>query len=63
MSAGRATQQDDAFVEVALPLPIFSTFTYRVRGRVPAPGTRVLVPFRREERIGWVVGPGRAEGL
>lgn len=25
---------------------------------MPAPGTRVLVPFRRDERIGWVVGPG-----
>jgi len=55
-------------VEVALPLPIFRTFTYRVGGPgstpgsspVPPPGTRVLVPFRREERIGWVVGPGEA---
>ena len=27
-------------------------------GDPPAPGTRVLVPFRRGERIGWVVGPG-----
>ncbi|MFQ5535825.1 MAG: primosomal protein N' [Gemmatimonadota bacterium] len=45
-------------VEVALPLPLHRTFTYRVAGEVPAPGTRVLVPFRREERIGWVAGPG-----
>ncbi len=45
-------------VEVALPLPIHRTFTYAVDGEVPAPGTRVLVPFRRGERIGWVVGPG-----
>lgn len=45
-------------MDVALPLPIFRTFTYRVEGVLPAPGTRVLVPFRREERIGWVVGPG-----
>ena len=50
----------DAFVEVALPLPIHRTFTYRAPGAVPAVGSRVLVPFRREERIGWVVG--RAEG-
>jgi primosomal protein N' (replication factor Y) len=45
-------------VEVALPLPIHRTFTYRVEGRPPPIGTRVVVPFRREERIGWVVGPG-----
>lgn len=48
-------------VDVALPLPIFRTFTYEVPGEAPAVGTRVLVPFRRKERIGWVVGPG-AEG-
>lgn len=41
-------------VDVALPLPIHRTFTYEVEGPAPAPGTRVLVPFRREERIGWV---------
>jgi primosomal protein N' (replication factor Y) len=45
-------------VDVALPLPIYRTFTYRVEGSVPAAGTRVLVPFQRGERIGWVVGPG-----
>ena len=48
----------DVRVEVALPLPIYRTFTYRVDGSAPAVGARVLVPFRREERIGWVVGPG-----
>jgi primosomal protein N' (replication factor Y) len=50
-------------VEVALPLPLPQTFTYSVQGPLPAPGTRVLVPFRRDERIGWVVGPGTGEGL
>ena len=50
-----------ARVEVALPLPIFRTFTYRVQGAAPAVGTRVLVPFRQDERIGWVVGPGLYE--
>ncbi len=45
-------------VEVALPLPVDHTFTYAVPGdRHPVPGTRVLVPFRETERIGWVVGP------
>jgi primosomal protein N' (replication factor Y) len=54
-SAGTAT------VQVALPLPIHTTFTYAVPASLaapPAPGTRVLVPFRREERIGWVVEGG-----
>ncbi len=45
-------------VEVALPLPVPTTFTYAVEGAPPPPGIRVLVPFRRQERIGWVVGPG-----
>lgn len=45
-------------VEVALPLPLDRTFTYAVQGTLPPPGTRVLVPFRRRPRIGWVVGPG-----
>jgi primosomal protein N' (replication factor Y) len=49
-----------ARVEVALPLPIHTTFTYEVEGPAPPAGTRVLVPFRREERIGWVAGPGEA---
>ncbi|MDT8367978.1 MAG: primosomal protein N', partial [Longimicrobiales bacterium] len=47
-------------VEVALPLPMYTTFTYAVaRGSAPPPvGARVLVPFRRRERIGWVVEHG-----
>ena len=47
-------------MEVALPLPIPNTFTYAVPAGVPVPaaGTRVLVPFRNEVRIGWVVGGG-----
>ncbi len=50
-------------VEVALPLPVYTTFTYEVAGhRVPEPGMRVLVPFRRKERIGWVVGPSEGPG-
>lgn len=43
-------------VDVALPLPIYRTFAYQVEGDAPEPGTRVLVPFRREERIGWITG-------
>ncbi|HSM03511.1 MAG TPA: primosomal protein N' [Longimicrobiales bacterium] len=47
-------------VSVALPLPIHTEFTYALKGPHPEPGTRVLVPFHRGERIGWFVGP--AEG-
>jgi primosomal protein N' (replication factor Y) (superfamily II helicase) len=48
---------------VALPLPVPRTFTYRVPGPLAGgtrPGVRVLVPFGRGERIGWVdrVGEG-----
>jgi primosomal protein N' (replication factor Y) (superfamily II helicase) len=50
-------------VDVALPLPIHRTFTYQVEGPVPLPGTRVRVPFRRDERIGWVVGPGSGDAI
>ena len=48
-------------VEVALPLPVDQTFTYALGpgARIPVPGTRVLVPFHRRKRVGWVVGPGR----
>lgn len=45
------------FVEVALPLPVFQTFTYSVPTALAdraVPGSRVLVPFGRGERIGWV---------
>ncbi|HUF77104.1 MAG TPA: primosomal protein N' [Longimicrobiales bacterium] len=57
------TLADASRVDVALPLPIHRTFTYRVDGPPPAPGTRVLVPFQRGERIGWVVGPGAAGAI
>ena len=60
MSARREQAPGEIRVEVALPLPIHRTFTYRVDGVRPAVGARVLVPFRREERIGWVVGEGEA---
>ena len=48
-------------VEVALPLPVDQTFTYALAPDAPrpAPGTRVLVPFHKAKRVGWVVGPGR----
>jgi len=53
-------------VDVALPLPLFRTFTYAVEGRHEPldAGTRVLVPFRNRKEIGIVVGEGSArEGI
>jgi len=54
------------FAQVALPLPLASSYTYRIpeklRDRI-APGARVVVPVRRRELIGIVVAadvPGPA---
>ena len=53
-----------SFVEVAVPIPVDRTFTYSMGDLPrPEPGSRVLVPFRRGERIGWVVGPASGEGI
>ncbi|TVP50013.1 MAG: primosomal protein N' [Gemmatimonadales bacterium] len=58
MSDRDAPPSAPILVEVAVPLPVFHPFTYRVDGfRRPVPGTRVLVPFRNGERVGWVLGP------
>jgi primosomal protein N' (replication factor Y) (superfamily II helicase) len=45
-------------VEVALPVPLFRTFTYRVPDALPMPmaGQRVVVPFRTQRDIGIVLG-------
>ena len=46
-------------VEVALPVPLFRTFSYGVPEDVAwpiAPGTRVLVPFRNRAEIGICLG-------
>src|SRR5258705_11697467 len=49
---------DPRAVEVALPLPLQSTFTYRVPDGVdlPSRGVRVLVPFGPRRVIGLVTG-------
>jgi primosomal protein N' (replication factor Y) len=47
--------------EVALPLPLRTTFTYRVPDALDAPvvaGARVVVPFRNRAMLGVVVGRG-----
>jgi len=46
-------------VDVALPLPLFTTFSYRVDrefANAVVPGTRVVVPFRNQKEIGVCVG-------
>ncbi|AJE04532.1 replication restart helicase PriA [Geobacter pickeringii] len=52
-------------IEVAVPLPLDTTFHYRVppelRGAA-APGRRVLVPFGRRTVTGYILGFGTDEG-
>src|SRR5688572_1780747 len=45
-------------VEVALPLPLPRTFTYRVPGGSARPGTRVRVAFGPRKLMGWIVAAG-----
>jgi primosomal protein N' (replication factor Y) (superfamily II helicase) len=56
---GREVAAMPRFVEVALALPLFQTFTYAVES-APAhpltPGTRVVVPFRSRRVVGICVG-------
>jgi primosomal protein N' (replication factor Y) len=50
-------------IEVALPLPLFRTFTYEVPEGLPgtiAPGARVVVPLRSGREIGICVSVGGA---
>jgi primosomal protein N' (replication factor Y) len=42
------------FCDVALPVPVEMTFTYRVNGQTPVVGGRVLVPFRTSRLPGVV---------
>lgn len=53
-------------VEVALPLPLFRTFTYAVPEgfrHAVGPGTRVVVPFRQRTVIGVVVAESDGSAL
>ena len=43
-------------VEVALPVPLFRTFTYELGSDVLREGQRVRVPFGKRRMVGWVVG-------
>ncbi|HLG05853.1 MAG TPA: primosomal protein N' [Gemmatimonadales bacterium] len=49
------------FAEVALPLPLFESFTYRIPETIAdrvVPGARVVVPVRRRELVGIVLDAG-----
>ncbi len=49
-------------IEVAVPLPLYGTFTYRVPGQMQGTlsvGMRVLVPFRGRQLTGFVLGPSK----
>jgi primosomal protein N' (replication factor Y) (superfamily II helicase) len=59
-SAGTLTNEmSNPFCNVALPVPLRTTFTYAVPEALRAsmlPGCRVLVPFRKKSLVGVVVG-------
>src|SRR5947207_15818678 len=49
-------------VSVALPLPLFRTFTYEVSdddATRAQPGARVVVPVRNRRELGIIVGPAQ----
>jgi primosomal protein N' (replication factor Y) (superfamily II helicase) len=55
----KVREKGPRFVEVALPLPLFQTFTYAVEEGLRNPvvvGSRVVVPLRSGKEIGIVVG-------
>jgi len=57
--AAAAARDDVRCVEVALPVPLFRTFTYSVPAGIawPVPvGSRVVVPFRNRTEIGICLG-------
>ncbi|MFZ0468767.1 MAG: primosomal protein N', partial [Thiogranum sp.] len=53
-------------VEVAVPSPLYRSFDYRLPPAVavaPPPGTRVLVPFGRQQLVGMVLGTRQRSDL
>ncbi len=57
-----AEQSLDALIEVAVPMPVYDSYTYRVPESMQAMvavGKRVLVPFGRRKLSAYVLGPAR----
>ncbi|MBN1930891.1 MAG: primosomal protein N' [Desulfobacterales bacterium] len=51
---------DSPYIEVAIALPVYKTFTYQVPKSLfflIFPGKRVLVPFGRRRVTGYIIGP------
>ncbi len=60
------SSEPTGLVEVALPVPLFQTFTYALDPsavRVPTAGSRVVVPFRNKKEIGICLGPSDGSHL
>ncbi len=60
------TSELGRLVEVALPVPLFQTFTYALdpaAESIPVAGSRVVVPFRNRKEIGVCLGPTDGVGL
>lgn len=59
------TRAEDILIEVAIPVPVRGTFTYRATAETAAAiaGVRVLVPFGRRRVSGYVLGEGSDPGL
>ncbi|MFH1103095.1 MAG: primosomal protein N' [Pseudomonadota bacterium] len=52
---------DARYIEVAIPLPVYHTFTYEASHELALlaeTGKRVLVPFGKRRLSGYVIGPG-----
>ncbi|MCG6895310.1 MAG: primosomal protein N' [Desulfobacteraceae bacterium] len=63
LGSSPAGLETNAMAEVAVSLPVFGTYTYRVPESLQAAtsvGHRVLVPFGRKTATGWIVGFPRA---
>ncbi len=57
---------EDILIEVAVPMPVHGTFTYRAAAETAAAvtaGVRVLVPFGRRRVTGYVLGEGSDPGV
>jgi primosomal protein N' (replication factor Y) len=61
-----ATTPATRLIEVALPLPLFQTFTYALPDTsmdAPLPGSRVVVPVRGSRAVGICLGPSDGAGV
>ncbi len=59
MTSAPGSSRDARLIDVALPVPLFQTFTYALDREYPNPpavGSRVLVPFRKKSSVGIIVG-------